>query len=189
MLLSTDVYTYWDYARISTVHGGNPYVDDPNDYPDDPAFPLMGSHWRDTTSVYGPGFTLASEGHAVVVGGSPDAAAWLYRALARRPWSRSCCWRPGSLAQPAFAAAFVGWNPLLAVHFAGGGHNDAWMMAFVLAALALAASGRRGLAGVAWAAAIAIKWVPLVFLPLRVRSKRGRRAARSATSASPEPLW
>ena len=31
-----------------------------------------------------------------------------------------------------FAAAFVGWNPLLAVQFAGGGHNDALMMALVL---------------------------------------------------------
>lgn len=172
MLLSTDVYTYWDYARISTEHGGNPYVDVPNDYPDDPAFPLMGSHWRDTTSVYGPGFTLASEGHAVVAGGSPDAAAWLYRALAAAAMVALVLLAARLSPQPAFAAAFVGWNPLLAVHFAGGGHNDAWMMAFVLAALALAASGRRGLAGVAWAAAIAIKWVPLLFLPLRFLEAR-----------------
>src|SRR5204863_4620255 len=77
----------------------------------------------------------------------------------------------------AFAAAFVGWNPLLAVHFAGGGHNDAWMMAFVLAALAAAMVGRRQLAGSAWAAAISIKWIPLVFLPLRALEARrtGRR--------------
>ena len=75
VLLSTDLYTYWDYARISTVHGGNPYEDVPSDYPDDPAFPLMGSYWYDTTSVYGPGFTLASEAHAVAVGESEEAAA------------------------------------------------------------------------------------------------------------------
>ena len=43
VLLSTDVYTYWDYARISTVHGGNPYEDEPSEYPEDPAYPLMGS--------------------------------------------------------------------------------------------------------------------------------------------------
>jgi Glycosyltransferase family 87 len=66
---------------------------------------------------------------------------------------------------------------LLAVHFAGGGHNDAWMMAFVFGALALAASGRRVLAGAAWAAAISIKWVPLLFLPLRLLEahRKGRR--------------
>ena len=79
--------------------------------------------------------------------------------------------------RPAFAAAFVGWNPLLAIHFAGGGHNDAWMMAFVLGALALAAAGRPFLAGLSWAAAIVIKWVPLLFLPLRLLEARktGRR--------------
>jgi hypothetical protein len=177
VLLSTDVYTYWDYARISTEHGGNPYVDEPSDYPDDPAYPLMGSYWYDTTSVYGPGFTLASEGHAAVVGDSPDIAAWLYRGLAAAAMIALVLLAACLSSRPAFAAAFVGWNPLLAVHFAGGGHNDAWMMAFVLAALALAASGRRVLAGVAWAAAIAIKWVPLLFLPLRLLEARrtGRR--------------
>ena len=52
------------------------------EFPDDPAYPLMGAHWRDTTSVYGPGFTVASEVHAAAVGASPDAAAWAYRAVA-----------------------------------------------------------------------------------------------------------
>jgi uncharacterized membrane protein len=51
------------------------------------------------------------------------------------------------------------------------------MMAFVLAALALAAAGRPFLAGLSWAAAITIKWVPLLFLPLRLLEARktGRR--------------
>ena len=177
VLLSTDVYTYWDYARISTEHGGNPYVDVPSDYPDDVAYPLMGSYWYDTSSVYGPGFTLASEAHAVAVGESADAASWTYRVLAAAAMVALVLLATRLSARPAFAAAFVGWNPLLAVHFAGGGHNDAWMMAFVLAALALAAAGRTALAGVSWALAIAIKWVPLVFLPLRLLEARrtGRR--------------
>jgi hypothetical protein len=177
VLLSTDVYTYWDYARISTVHDGNPYEDEPSDYPDDPAYPLMGSYWYDTTSVYGPGFTLASEVHAEAVGASPDAAAWTYRGLAAAAMVVLVLLAARLSPQPAFAAAFVGWNPLLAIHFAGGGHNDAWMMAFVLGALALAAAGRPALAGLSWAAAIVIKWVPLLFLPLRLLEARrvGRR--------------
>ena len=177
VLLSTDVYTYWDYARISTEHGGNPYADVPSDYPDDVAYPLMGSYWHDTSSVYGPGFTLASEAHAVAVGESADAASWTYRVLAAAAMVALVLLAARLSARPAFAAAFVGWNPLLAVHFAGGGHNDAWMMVFVLAALALAASGRTALAGVSWAVAIAIKWVPLLFLPLRLLEARrtGRR--------------
>ncbi len=53
-------------------------------------------------------------------------------------------------ARPAFAAAFVAWNPVVALHLAGGGHNDAWVAALVMGALALAATGRRQLAGAAW---------------------------------------
>ena len=49
------------------------------------------------------------------------------------------------------------------------------MMAFVLGALALAASGKAGLAGVSWALAITIKWVPLLFLPLRFLEARETR--------------
>jgi hypothetical protein len=75
----------------------------------------------------------------------------------------------------AFACAFVGWNPLLALHCAGGGHNDAWIAALVLAALALGAAGRRQAAGVAWAAAALVKWVPLVLLPLRALEARAQR--------------
>jgi hypothetical protein len=72
----------------------------------------------------------------------------------------------------AFAVALVGWNPLLAVHLAGGGHNDAWVGALILAALALSASRRFQGAGAAWALAIAVKWVPLIFLALRAVEAR-----------------
>jgi hypothetical protein len=175
VLLSTDAYTYWDYGRLSAVHGANPYEDEPSTFPDDPAYPRMGAQWRDTTSVYGPGFTLASEAHAVAVGESAGAAAWVYKALAAAAMVALTLLAARLGSRPAFAAAFVGWNPLLALHFAGGGHNDAWMMAFVLAALTLAAAGRRQLAGVAWAASIAVKWLPIVFLPLRALEARATR--------------
>ena len=134
----------------------------------------MGADWRDTTTVYGPGFTLASEGHAVVVGDSPASAAWIYKSLGALAMLVLVGLAAFLGRERAFAAAFVGWNPLLAVHFAGGGHNDAWMMALVLGALALGASGRRQWAGAAWVGAIAIKWVAIVFLPLRALEARAR---------------
>jgi len=174
LLLSTDVYTYWDYGRIAAVHGGNPYSDPPSRYPHDPAYARMGSGWRNTTAVYGPGFTLASEAEATVGGTSAAAAAWTYKVIAALALLAIVALAVTlvPLERRPYAAAFVGWNPLLAIHFAGGGHNDAWMMALVLAAMAAAASGRRQLAGVGWAAAIAVKWVPLVFLPLRALEAR-----------------
>lgn len=186
VLLSTDVYSYWDYGRLAAVHDANPYEDTPDGFTDDPAFKRMGAQWRNTTSVYGPAFTLASEGHAKAVGDSAPAAAWAYKALAALAML-AITWLAARVAtRPAFAAAFVGWNPLLAVHFAGGGHNDAWMMALVFAALALAAAGRRQLAGAAWALAIAVKWVALIFLPLRALEARreGRRVGHAGFAAA-----
>ena len=177
LLLSTDAWTYWGYGRIAAVHEANPYDDEPSQFPNDPSFPFIGTEWHDTTSVYGPAFTLASEPIAEAAGASEDAAAWVYKTLA----ALAVC-AAGALAarlsvRKSFAWAFVGWNPLLALHFAGGGHNDAWMAALVLAALALAAVGRGRLSGVAWALAIAVKWVPLVLLPLHALAerRRGRR--------------
>ena len=177
LLLSTDAWTYWDYGRIAAVHDGNPYRDSPEEFPADPAFPYVGADWRDTTTVYGPAFTLASEPIALAAGESEDAAAWIYKSLGAA-FVLVAAGLAAFLARGRpFACAFVGWNPLLAIHFAGGGHNDAWMAALVLAALACAASGRRALAGAAWAAAVLVKWVPLVFLALRILEARrtGRR--------------
>jgi Glycosyltransferase family 87 len=177
LLISSDAWTYWDYARIAAVHGANPYDDPPREFPDDPAYPHIGGAWHGSTSVYGPLFTLASEPVALAAGSSKDAAAWLHKSLAAAFMlvTVALC---GLLARRrAFAVAFVGWNPLLALHFAGGGHNDAWMAAAVVGALALSARGRPQWAGVSWAAAILIKWVAAVFLPLRALEARatGRR--------------
>ena len=137
----------------------------------------MGSDWRDTTTVYGPAFTLASEPLAVVAGDSDEVAAWTYKALAAAA-ALAAALLAGRLARRrAFAIAFVGWNPILAVHLAGGGHNDAWVGALILAALALSASPRLQGGGALWVLAICVKWVPLLFLALRVARGAGDRPA------------
>jgi hypothetical protein len=172
LLLSTDAWTYWDYGRIAAVHDANPYEVAPSAFPDDPAYPWIGTEWRDTTTVYGPAFTLASEPLALAAGSSADAAAWIYKTLAALAVLGAAALAARLSPRPALALAFVGWNPLLAVHFAGGGHNDAWLAFLILAALAAAAVGRRHLAGVCWALGTFIKWVPLVLLPLRAIEAR-----------------
>ena len=172
LLLSTDAWTYWSYGRIAAVDGGNPYRDPPDGFPDDPSLPHVGTAWRDTTTVYGPAFTLASEPLARAAGSSADAAAWLYKALASLAILTAAGLAARLSRRPAFALAFVGWNPLLAVHLGGGGHNDAWIAVLVVGALAAGAAGRRDLAGAAWALGSLVKWVPLVFLPLRALEAR-----------------
>ncbi|MBD0338819.1 MAG: DUF2029 domain-containing protein [Thermoleophilia bacterium] len=176
LLLSSDAWTYWSYGRIAAVQGGNPYEQPPSAFPEDAAFPWVGAAWRDTTSVYAPAFTLASEPLALAAGDSHERAAWLFKSIAALAMIVAAALAARLGARPAFAAAFVGWNPVLALHQGGGGHNDAWLAALVLAALALAVAGRGRLAGVAWAFAVLVKWVPLLFLPLRaLEARRTRR--------------
>ena len=172
LLLSTDAWTYWSYGRIAAVHHESPYTTPPSAFPHDPSYPYVGDAWRDTTSVYGPAFTLASEPLALADGSSADAAAWTYKALAAAAMLAAALLAARLSRRPALALVLVGWNPAMALDFAGGGHNDAWMAALVVAALALAASGRRQLAGAAWATASLIKWVPLLLLPLRALEAR-----------------
>jgi hypothetical protein len=175
LLLSTDAWTYWEYGRIAAVHDSNPYVDRPDAFPADPAFDKAGADWRDTTSVYGPAFTLLSEAVALAAGSSAAAAAWIFKVLAALGML-ACTFLAARLARDkSYAAALVGWNPLFAIHFAGGGHNDSILIAASMAAIALAAVGRRQAAGAAWAFAILVKWVPLVFFALRAVAARATR--------------
>ena len=175
LLLSTDAWTYWDYGRIAAIHGGNPYDDAPSRFRDDPAFPYVGTDWRDATTVYGPAFTLASEPVAHAAGASADAAAWIFKTIAALAVVVAAFLAARLSRRPQLALAFVGWNPVLAVHLAGGGHNDAWIAVFVVAALAAAVAGYRWAAGVCWALASLVKWVPLLLLPLRALEARATR--------------
>src|SRR3954449_13040973 len=156
LLLSTDAWSYWAYAKVD-----NPYRDTPAEAGE--AGRYAGEAWSDKTSVYGPAFSLASEPLAAV--DSPDVTAWTYKAAAAAAVLLAALLTARRSSRGAFAAAFVGWNPVLAVHFAGGGHNDALMMALVVSALALGPTRPR-VAGVAWAVAALVKWVPLLLLPL-----------------------
>jgi len=173
LLLSTDAWTYWEYGRLAN-DGHDPYAEAPERFPGNPAFPYAGADWRDTTSVYGPAFTLASQPVALVAGRSSGAAAWLFKSLAAVAVLVTTLLVARLAAAPAFGAAFVGWNPLLAVHLAGGGHNDSWVAAAVVGALALAAGGRRAAAGAVWALAVLVKWIPAVLLALVVAAHRLR---------------
>jgi alpha-1,6-mannosyltransferase len=177
LLLSTDAWTYWGYGWIAAEGGGNPYVDPPAAFPESPAAGYLGADWRDTTSVYGPAFTLVSEPVARLAGSSHDAAAWLFKALAGLCVLAAAAAVARTSRRPALAAAFVGWNPVLAVHAGGGGHNDALVGALVAGAVALGAHRRAALGGSLWALAILVKWVPLVFFALAALADRSRRRA------------
>jgi Glycosyltransferase family 87 len=183
LLLSRDVYAYWAYGRLAEDHGTNPYRVAPARFATDPATEAMSPIWRRSDSVYGPVFTAASEGLAEATGASAERSALSYRLLGALGMLALVA-VAALAADPrrAFAAAFVGWNPLLALQFAGGGHNDVWMAVLLVGALALAARRREALSGVSWAFAAGLKWLPLALLPLELLARR--RGLRVAVGAA-----
>src|SRR5438309_4691950 len=56
LLLSRDVFSYSYYGRIVSRYGGNPYVQTPANFPQDPLSRFIWPEWRNTPSVYGPLF-------------------------------------------------------------------------------------------------------------------------------------
>lgn len=70
---------------------------------------------------------------------------------------------------------FFGWNPLLALHFGGGGHSDAWIAVGLVLAVAYrnTATG-----GAAWSLASSIKGVPALLLPLELARAHGHLSRR-----------
>jgi hypothetical protein len=172
LLLSHDVYSYWAHARITSRHDSNPYVVAPARFPSDPATRAVAPSWRGTTSVYGPAFTAFSIGVDKTTQSS-ETVALVFRTVAALAAIAATLLAAYVARRKAFAAAFVGWNPMLAVSFAGGGHNDALMLVLMLGALALASRRRDAAAGGLWMLAAAVKAPALFLLPLQlVRSRR-----------------
>ena len=163
-LLSHDVYSYVDYARLAVVHGLDPYAHAPGAAPADPAFAHV--DWTGTTSAYGPLFTLASfplawapVGVAVHVLKAVAALAVMATAavVARLAPARGI--------DPPRAAAFVALNPLVLVHVVGGPHNDAFAVLLTTLGIAALLAAREATAGAALLAGAAVKPSAALTLP------------------------
>lgn len=172
LLLSTDAYSYGAYGRVAAVHRDNPYRTTPDRFADDPVVERMGADWRDTPLSYGPVFAVAAEAGARVTGESPFRAALFHRILAAAAMLLIIGLIARFARDQALGIVLVGWNPLLPLHAAGGGHNDFPMMALAALGYCWAMSGRRFAGGSVWAVAIGIKWSAGLLLPLLVL--RGR---------------
>jgi alpha-1,6-mannosyltransferase len=156
VLLSHDVYSYIDYARLGVLHGLDPYVHAPLAVPADPAFAHV--TWPHTTSAYGPLFTLLTYPLAWLPVGIAVAVLKAVAALSVLGLAalvgRVAAWRG---VDPLRAAAFVALNPLVLVHVVGGAHNDGLMMLLAMLGVAAVLSSREAAGGFALAAAFAIK--------------------------------
>ena len=178
VLLSHDVYSYVDYARLGVRHGLDPYVHPPLAVPSDPAYAHV--TWTEATSAYGPLFTLATYplvwlpvGAAVAVLKAVAALSVLGIAALT---ARLAAWRG---ADPLRAAAFVALNPLVLVHVVGGAHNDGLTTLLATAAVAAILSARELAGGTALLAALATKLSAAFLVPFALlgTARKGRLAA------------
>jgi len=156
VLLSHDVYSYVDYARLGLRHGLDPYVHPPLAAPDDPAYPHV--TWTEATSAYGPLFTLLTYPLAWLPVGAAVAVLKVVAALSvlgiALITSRLAAWRG---VDPLRAAAFVALNPLVLVHVVGAAHNDGLTMLLAMLAVAAILSARELSGGTALVVALATK--------------------------------
>jgi Glycosyltransferase family 87 len=164
VLLSHDVYSYLDYARLGAAHGLNPYMDPPAAAPVDPAFARV--TWPDTTSAYGPLFTLAAYPPAWLPVGMAVAALKLLAAASVLGLAAVVArLAPIRGVDPLRAAAFVALNPLVLVHVVGGAHNDGLAMLLAMCGVAAVLTARPATGGAALVAAAAVKASTLVVAP------------------------
>ena len=170
LLLSKDVYLYWNHARLVAVHSANPYRVAPARFPNDPSFPFVSEAWRAQTTEYKPLWELAGVVPAAAADDSAHRAELAYR-IAAVLGILAAVALVARRTRNARAAAFVGWNPLVALHFGGGGHNDAWL-AVLLAVAALSAG--RAASGAAFTAATFFKGFPGLLVPLELARTRLR---------------
>jgi hypothetical protein len=174
VLLSHDVYSYLDYARLGVVHGLDPYVHPPLAAPADPVYTDV--TWTEATSAYGPLFTLATYPLAWLPVGLAVAALKAAAALSvlglALVVSRLAAWRG---ADPLRAAAFVALNPLVLVHVVGGAHNDGLAMLLAMLAVAAVLSTRELSAGATLVAAAAIKASALFIAPFALIATANHR--------------
>jgi len=184
VLLSHDVYSYVDYARLGVRHGLDPYVHPPLAAPADPAYAEV--TWTEATSAYGPLFTLLTYplgwlpvGLAVAVLKALAALSVLGIAAIVSPLAA------GRGIDPLRAAAFVALNPLVLVHVVGGAHNDALTMLLATVAVAALLGGRELSGGAALTAAIATKASAAFLAPFALlgAEERGRFLGGAAVAA------
>ena len=146
--LSDDVYGYASYGRLLSVHHANPYVISPSAFPQDPTYPLI--HWKDAFAPYGPLWIVLSALVGLISG--PDRLEYLiaFRLIAFAAhllniWLVTATLR--TMGRPARTVALgtllYAWNPLVLLESSAGGHNDVFMLTFILLGLLLSARAER----------------------------------------------
>ncbi len=166
---AADLFDQIFRARITHHYGLNPFTTVPNSIYGDTFLRYVA--WRDEGSPYGPLWELASAGTGSLAG---DSLWWnliLFKALVILPYVASVALTYGILRtfKPEWAlrgTLFFAWNPLVIFEIAGNGHNDAFVVMFLLAAVYFFVRARNLAVIPALMAGALTKFVPVLLVPV-----------------------
>jgi len=147
-LFSRDAYSYAAQGEMMS-RGISPYLFGPGMIGVNAFSGLVDRLWADVTSPYGPVFLWIAGVNATVVGHDELLAVVGFRLIALLGVVMLAVFVP-RLARsfgrdPSVAFALGVLNPLVLLHLVAGAHNDALMLGFLVAGLAVARDGRPGL--------------------------------------------
>jgi hypothetical protein len=171
VMLANDVYSYAAYGRMFALSHVDPAMALTQLPADDPYTKLWGEHLP--PSSYGPVWTLVSAGVALAATQQVGMTVLLYRAIAvlavlGAAAMIAICLRRLASARVAQGVLFFMWNPLVVLESALSAHNDAVMIAFFLAGIALHLYGRRFGAMLFFALSVLIKFATAALIPIYV---------------------
>lgn len=160
-----DMFHYQAMGRIFWVFGENPLQTPQGLQP----YPI-GLSWSDLASPYGPLWSLLVAPASLLPGEHLVAGVYAFKAMAAVAFAgcTALLWvlvrrtRPGA---EAFAVALFAWNPFVLMRVVADGHNDLWMMLFVLLAFERIERGHWKASIVALTLGVLVKFVPAVLGP------------------------
>jgi hypothetical protein len=145
---SDDISSYASYGRLLIIHHANPYFIPPSAFPQDPTYHLV--YWRHVVSIYGPIWTVISAflGWFAGIDGLGylitfrvfTFAAHLLNILLVTAILRAMNRSPRTI---TLGALLYAWNPLVLLESSLGGHNDTFMVTFILLGILLSVRSER----------------------------------------------
>jgi hypothetical protein len=136
---SSDAASYATYGRIAAL-GYNPYTFLPADLPggkNNPYTMLVSPQWQHTPSVYGPVATWTHLLAAQIGGAKPWATIWVLMIMIGAAFLLTGYVLLRTAADPVRAVLLWVANPLLITELVIGGHMDAFVALFAIAAIVL----------------------------------------------------
>jgi len=185
-LLSKDIFDYMVQGRMLALYKANPFQVPPDAFPADEFLDAMG--WPQFTTLYGPGWISTCALIAWLAPSSLAGSLVVYKAIFGGAHLLSGL-LVGSILKSWGRSRLLGemlflWNPLVLLQVSGQGHNDGFLMLWVLLGIWFAqkrspvrAPADDLLATICMAISVLTKYItaPILglFVALRFRERRG----------------